>query len=237
VKQIKYLDWDSRFFGFSIGRIELEGLCTSALESAVSEAAANNIECLYLEVPFTQPDVVNYCSENNFLLVDFKTTLSKILFCSESNTQNLTRDLKEAYYPFLKTIVNEVASQGRYVYDPNFGLQKSIMLYEKWLEKSFHKGYCDDFIVSIKNDKPVGFITVRNKEGVPYIDLLGVLESCRGEKIGTALILEAENRLIKSGYKNVKVVTQGHSAKTLRFYQNACFKTENVNVFYHKWLL
>lgn len=238
---IKYLDWDSSFFGFNIGRINIDSgqLRPKTLDEAIAKACACNVKCLYLEIPFSDPEVLAYCSEKGFLLVDFKTTLNKILINREEGGvrhSNITYELKDEYYSFLKKIVEQISRKSRYAYDPGFGQERSFQLYEEWLKKSFCKKYCDDFIVCIKDQKPVGFLTLKNKNGQAFIDLLGVLNNYRRKGIGGSLIKEAERKLLKAEHKTVKVVTQGHNISALRTYQNENFKIEAINIFYHKWI-
>lgn len=237
---IKYLDWDSQFFGFNIGRIDIDinQLCSKTLDKALAEARANNMKCLYLEIPFGHPDILAHCSENRFSLVDFKTTLFKILSGGERElgASNITYKLKDKYYPYLKDIVEQISKKSRYAYDPKFDRQMSRQLYEEWLRKSFYEKYCDDFIIYIEDQKPAGFLTLTIKNEHPFIDLLGVLDDHRGKGIGGCLIKEAERKLLEAGYKILKVVTQGHNIGALRTYQSRNFKIEGINIYYHKWI-
>jgi ribosomal protein S18 acetylase RimI-like enzyme len=237
---VEYLEWDSQFFGFNIGRINLKKdyLTPKALDIALLEARNNHLKCLYLEIAFGLPEVVAYCSENKFSLVDLKTTLSKTLFIKKNKfrSENVTHTIKDDYYPFLKEIVGEISRQSRYFYDPKFGIQNCLRLYEEWLRKSIYEKFCNDMIIYLEDQKPVGFITVRVKRGIPFIDLLGVSNGTQKKGIGICLIDEVERSMYKSGYKALKVITQGHNIKALRLYQRKKFKIESVNIFYHKWL-
>jgi len=237
---VEYLEWDSQFFGFNIGRIDLkkDHLTPEALDSALLEARNNHLKCLYLEIPFGLPEVVAYCSENEFYLVDLKTTLSKTLSIKKNKfrSKNITYKIKDEYYPFFKIIIGEISRQSRYFYDPKFGTKNCLRLYEEWLRKSIYEKFCNDIIIYIKDKKPAGFITVRIKSGIPFIDLLGVSNEIQKKGIGACLIDEVERSMSKSGHKVLKVVTQGHNVRALRLYQRKKFKIESVNIFYHKWL-
>ena len=182
--------------------------------------------------------MLSYCSEKKFCLVDFKTTLSKTISShkKESIIDPITGKKKDEYYPLLKKIVMQISRQSRYAKDPKFGIKNSLKLYKEWLRKSFYEKFCNDFIIYIDHQKPVGFITLKIIKGIPFIDLLGVSNDARGKGIGGILIENAERRLFEAGYKVLKVITQGHNIKALRAYQSKNFKIENVNIFYHKWL-
>lgn len=237
---VEYLDWDSRFFGISIGRtrIAINQLQPKALDKAIDEARANDIKCLYVEIPFGIPEVLAYCSENGFFLVDIKTTLGKKIDIKDTraNSINITYKLRDEYYPSLTEIVKQISVHSRFSYDLKFGREKSRLLYEEWLRVSFYKKYCDYFIVYVKDEKPAGLITIKIKNGHPFIDLLGVLDEERGKGIGQCLINEAQRKLSEVCYNTVKVVTQGHNIGALRTYQGMNFRIENINIFYHKWI-
>lgn len=238
----QYLDWDSKFFGFNIGRINMDKnhLHPNFLDKSISEARARNIRCLYLEIPFGIPEVLDYCSRNRFSMVDFKTTLSKSLSNKEGKlglcSKNITYEIKDEYYPFLVKIAEKISMQSRYAYDLNFGKKRSRHLYIEWLRKSFYEQFCYDFIIYIKDHKPIGFITLRIKNDIPFIDLLGISEDHWRNGIGKTLIVSAERRLLNAGLEKIKVITQGHNIGALRLYQSQKFKIDSVNVFYHIWI-
>ncbi|GBE17355.1 TDP-fucosamine acetyltransferase [bacterium BMS3Abin15] len=240
MESVEYLDWDSKFFGFKIGRIciDTEQLRSGSLDKAVEEARANKINCLYAELPFGSPELLSYCSENKFLLVDLKTRLGKKLDnkVTRLSSSNITYKLENKYYPFLIKIAKQISIQSRFTHDLKFGREKSCKLYEEWLRKAFYEQYCDDLILYVKDDKPAGFITLRIKEGHPFIDLLGVSNEQRGKKIGTCLIKAAERKLSIAGYNTLKVVTQGHNISALSTYQSMNFRIEDMNIYYHKWI-
>lgn len=237
---VEYMKWDSDFFGFKIGRARLENnlIQPGILDRAIDEARAYDIRCLYVELPFDIPEMLAYCSERKFLLVSLKTTLGKKLMhdVRNSKSENITCKLENNFYPHLLRIVKQVSTASRFSFDLKFGKEKSSLLYEEWLRKSFYEKYCDDFLVYVKNDMPAGFLTIKTREGQPYIDLLGVLKEQRGKGIGKCLIYNAERKLSQSNYNTLKVVTQAHNISALRTYQSMNFRIESMNMFYHKWI-
>jgi dTDP-4-amino-4,6-dideoxy-D-galactose acyltransferase len=237
---VEYLDWDSKFFGFKIGRIHIENSSVQPkiLDRAIDEARALDIKCLYVELPFGLPEVLAYCSENSFLLVSIRTILSKKLDCGthKINSKNITYKVDNIFYPYLIKIVKQISAVSRFNCDLKFGREKISLLYEEWLRKSCYEKYCDDLIIYVNNNEPAGFITIRIKDGHPYIDLIGVSNEQRKKGIGKCLIHDAERRLSKSGYKTLKVVTQGHNISALRTYQSMNFNIESLNMLYHKWI-
>lgn len=239
-KLVECLGWDSNFFGFTIGRIHIENgpIQPLILDRAIDEARAHDIKCLYVELPFGIPEILAYCSENNFLLTSIKITLGKKIGhkTKKSKSKNITYELKNNFYPYLEEIVRQISKVSRFNCDLKFEKKKITLLYEEWLRKSCYENFCDDIIINVENDKPSGFLTIKIKDGHPYIDLLGVSNEQRKKGIGKRLINDAERKLSIAGYKTLKVVTQGHNTNALRTYQSMNFSIESINMFYHKWL-
>jgi GNAT superfamily N-acetyltransferase len=234
------LPWDTDFLGHSIGRLVVseEQVGLQDLDKALEQARMSHIECLYVEISFSQLKLLEYCSSNQFLLVDFKTTLSKPIDPVKPQVQNNRICYKpfEHYFVDLIPIVDLLSRKSRFSLDPHFGYAKSQELYREWFRKSFYEGYCQHFLTYLRDDRPVGFATLKTKERVGFIDLLGVSESEQGKGIGSALIQSVEQQAASMGFSVVKIVTQGHNIAALRTYQRAGYMTDSVSVFYHKWL-
>jgi ribosomal protein S18 acetylase RimI-like enzyme len=237
---VRILEWDSRFFHTPIGRIEISAssLSPDAITAALREAKGLKLACLYFQVPFTSPEITAFCSRQNFLLVDFKTVLSKPLddraFPEEAGDGIVSPE--ETHYPVLEKIVESLARTSRFRFDPHFGEEGANRLYRTWLRKSFSEGFSSDFLVAHRDGRPEGFLTLRPRDGVPHIDLLGVAEEARGRGVGGRLIRCAESRLRAQGAGRVDVITQGHNIDALRVYQKSGFLIASSDIFFHIWL-
>lgn len=236
---VKFLDWDSNFFGINVGVVKIaqNKLGREFLDRALLEARAKKINCLYLEIPSPSGEILDYCTENKFTLADFRVILSKELSKKKKIISDmLTYKLQDEDYPYLKKIADLISRYSRFANDSRFGLKWSRKLYQEWLKKSFYGKFCDDFIIYKIDKKPVGFITLRFKDSVHFIDLIGVAGNKQKRGIGGILIDDAERRLFEQGQRLLKVATPGTNIKALRLYQNKDFKIEKTNFFYHKWL-
>lgn len=238
--RIRLLDWDSRFFGASIGRIDIpeDLLSPGTIEAALREAEDLRIACLYLQVPFLSPEVTDFCARPDFLLVDVKTVLSQTLLTGTVPEESIGAMVppEESHIPVLEEIVDSVSRSSRFRFDPHFGEAGAARLYRTWLRNSLAGGFVSDFLVAMREGRPEGFITLRTKDGAPHIDLLGVAGEARGRKVGSRLIRAAANRLRAGGSMRLDVVTQGHNIPALRTYQSAGFRIVSSRLFYHVWI-
>lgn len=238
--EVRLLDWDSRFFGVPIGRIDIvpENLNPGALAAALRSAENLKLACLYLQAPFVSPDVTAFCARPDFLLVDIKTVLSKIPTpeTSPEEPEYAIVPPEEAHHPVLEDIAETISRTSRFCFDPHFGRAGAARLYRTWLQNSLSGGFASHFLVAVRDGRPEGFITLRTKDGAPHIDLLGVAGEARGRGVGGRLIRAAEARVEAGGGDRLDVVTQGHNVAALRTYQAAGFRIVSSNLFYHVWI-
>ncbi|MBN1913986.1 MAG: GNAT family N-acetyltransferase [Candidatus Omnitrophica bacterium] len=231
--------WDSGFFRRKIASIENseKPLGIKAMRRLLDSAGRKKFECLYLQLPYDCPDLSRYFPKAGFVLADIRLVLVKKLRGCDHLPDGCLRRLKEgSYYPFLKTIARGLSSFSRFANDPGFGIMQARRLYEEWLRKSFYGKFCDDFLIYLKKRRPAGFITIRIKKGVPFIDLLGVGEEARGRGAGSALVEGVECKLYRQKYRILKVVTQARNYQAVGFYLKNGFSLEKVSFFYHIWL-
>jgi dTDP-4-amino-4,6-dideoxy-D-galactose acyltransferase len=238
--EVRLLDWDSRFFGIPIGRVDFppDRLNPGAIASALRAAENMKLACLYLQMPFVSPEVTAFCARPDFLLVDIKTVLSKRP-ASEAPPEEPGWSVvtpEEAHHPVLEDITEAVSQTSRFRFDPRFGMAGAARLYRTWLRNSLEGGFVSDFLVAAKDGRAEGFITLRTKDGAPHIDLLGVAGEARGRGVGGRLIRAAEARVKTRGGDRLNVVTQGHNIAALRTYQAAGFRIVSQNLFYHVWV-
>jgi len=238
--EVHRLDWDSRFFGISIGRVDFppDRLNPGAIAYALRSAESMNLACLYLQMPFVSPEVTAFCARPDFLLVDIKTVLSK-----NPAPEALPEEPgwavippEEAHHPVLEDITEAVSQTSRFRFDPRFGLAGAARLYRTWLRNSLEGGFVSDFLVAAKHGRAEGFITLRTKDGAPHIDLLGVADEARGRGVGGRLIRAAEARVKAQGGDRLDVVTQGHNIDAPNTYQAAGFRIVSPTLFYHVWV-
>ncbi len=235
MKKFKHLPWDSDFFGFDIGVFNDidDNISSEELIEISDEAGKSNIKCLYLQLPFDTSRRLNLPA--NFKVYDIKTTLDLSL-AAEFTTANIfhsrpeQRDLKD-----LMLIAEILAAKSRYSKDPGFGMEKAEKLYKEWVSKSFLGDFAEGSWYTTDNTGVTGLITVRNKNDVPYIDLIGVAPNSRGSGLSAALLNKAAAVSKENGFSHLRVITQGDNIEALRFYEKNSFRIREIGMFYHVW--
>lgn len=238
---LRYLEWDSRFFGVKIGELDTHHrhVTTGDLERALVDAREQALRCFYVEVAAFDPEVMGWCAEHGSRLADYRVVLSKPLRTVDQEPTGSVRCMARrlaADYDTLRSIALEISVQSRFAHDPGFGARQATRLYDEWIRKSFHEGWCDELLVAVDGSRPLGFLTIRRKDGVPYIDLVGVARESSGRGIGGALVREAERQCLAKGERHMKVVTQGHNVPAMRLYEGQGFRVERTAALFHHWV-
>lgn len=238
----EYLDWDSRFFGCRIGRLDSRAISGPGdLAAAAEWGTRESIDCVYLLVDSDRHDVIRAAEEQGCRLVDVRVTLQFAL----SNAPDpralplggRVRPARQEDSSALAAIARYSHRDSRFFADPCFPDARCEDLYDEWIRASV-RGYADAVMVAEFGGVPVGYITLHrnSSSGEGSIGLVAVAEEHRGRKLGAALLSAALSWFQSAGAPLVTVVTQGSNVSAQRLYQRSGFLTHSVAFWYHWWL-
>jgi dTDP-4-amino-4,6-dideoxy-D-galactose acyltransferase len=228
---IHSLDWDSSFFGYSVGRVDIGDEKKFDFEAFQSESKNFKLIYVYSKNTLFYP---------NFKLVDKKVLLSQIChdFLNENIVFTESFDLKVHNIVELKKLALESGLYSRFKIDENFKSGEFESLYMRWIENAVNDELTFDIIVALKNNSIVGFATLNRKNDfLADIGLVAVSESVRGSGIGKQIIQECIIRSKKAGYGEIQVVTQLDNLAAMNLYKKTNFKIKEINNIYHLWNL
>lgn len=238
--KIKYLEWDSNFFGYKVGLINNNfNSPIKGLEKILNKAKINQYKLIYLKngksISFLNLNLKDY----KILLADTKVTYSQVV--DRNLLTNISPQVKVYSESFPNDELISLALQSgvhsRFAIDPNFKNQEFETLYKLWIEKSVTKEIAKEVWVSSNEEGLItGFITLGLKNGVPDIGLLAVDTKERGRSIGKTLIQTALTRVAEWGSKKIQVVTQKDNLNACQFYERRGFSVEKIEYIYHIWL-
>ncbi|MCU0481339.1 MAG: GNAT family N-acetyltransferase [Anaerolineae bacterium] len=232
----EFLEWDTRFFGYRIGRANIHQADQTQMEAILNWCDDHQIDCLYFLSHGDHPLTARLLAQNQFQLVDIRTTLSHDKLASWTRfTPELTiRPHQESDIPRLKKIASQSYRDSRFYFDTHFSEAICDQLYETWIEKSCY-GYADMVQVCEIDGQPVGFVTCLVKESVGNIGLVGVDSAMRGKGIGYQVLMASLNWFANQPIQTIEVVTQGRNIGAQRLYQRCGFMTKSVHLWYHLW--
>jgi dTDP-4-amino-4,6-dideoxy-D-galactose acyltransferase len=233
----EYLDWDSAFFGFRIGRAKAAHLTDKSVTEILAWCHHNLIDCLYFLADSASAETTTVAEKNNFQFVDVRVSLE----CSITSeapadpTESKVRAVSERDISLLQNIARISHRDSRFYYDVNFPESLCNALYETWIEKSCH-GWADYVLVGEHEGKPASYLTCHHTgTQTGQIGLLGVGEAAQGKGLGTALVKQALRWFKERGVTRIAVTTQGRNVRGQRLYQKCGFLTSEVQLWYHRW--
>jgi dTDP-4-amino-4,6-dideoxy-D-galactose acyltransferase len=229
------LDWDSAFFGKRIGRLLGDRLDDARAEAALAWCAREKIDCLYFLAAADDAPTVRSAERHGFSLVDLRVTLDIKLQANMQAERQAVREHNAGDRAALRAIARASYRDSRFYFDPNFSDDDCDRLYETWIERSCD-GWADAVLVSEHDGEVAGYITCHlDTPGEGHIGLLGVGARAQGHGVGGRLIAGALGWFGERAVQRVTVVTQGRNVRAQRAYQHQGFRTERLQLWYHRW--
>lgn len=215
---IQYLEWDSKFFGFRIGKLDL------SLDSLNFPKDSE----------FQDYDLVYIFSDHPLKisapLVDTKLIFKKVTSNHTVDERICTFDPILHSYKELLDLTYLSGHDSRFLKDSFFGEDAFKNLYKRWIDISI-KEVEINVLIYYENNRILGFVTFKNIEPNPSIGLIAVDPIAQGKGIGVKLMHAVESVLGPN--KHLVVRTQDTNKNACEFYQKLCFKIEHKQYIYH----
>jgi len=246
-----YLPWDSQFFGLRIGQVTSGKLSANLLFDILVWCDQNQITCLYFLADADHPPTHRLAEQAGFKLVDIRLTLQHTLVANPEAAPDQTtpapqveaaiRPARLDDLPILEDLASENLRSTRFYADLCFSRQACRHLYQTWIRNDV-EGDADLVLVLEGASGVVGFLTCHLSKMSPHgphgsIGLVAVDSHNRGRGAGSALVQAALSWFARQGAEQVEVVTQGRNVPALRLYERCGFRTQSVQLWYHKWFV
>ena len=225
------LEWDSAFFGFAIGRVQVP--TPEELAPSVMQADADGIRCLYLLCPAGDDQLLITALAAGFLPYDIRLELDRELGAADALPAEVRR-ATEGDREALDLIARERFENTRFFADPHFPRSRCRDLYSEWLNRGLTT---PPDRVTLTTTDAGGFIICRaeprSARGV--IELVAVAAGRGGAGTGGLLVDAALTWFAGHGLKSSLVVTQGSNLAGQRLYQRHGFRSREVGHWLHRW--
>ncbi len=229
------LDWDSKFFGLRIGRLNAEELTPEAWAEAVDWMDRESLDCLYFLADPNAASSADLAHEVGLRFVDIRVTFERRLPGEAVAMPAGIRCFTPADVEPLAEIAAVSHRDSRFYFDPRFDRGRCDDLYRTWVENSC-AGYADEVLVAEVDGRPVGYLTCHaNDDGSGQIGLVAVGESAQGRGLGQALVQGHLSWCQQKGKERAVVVTQGRNVPAMRLYEKSGYRTRSVRLWYHYW--
>ena len=219
MQDIKTLVWDSGFFGYTIGRIDINDCVFEPIPDSVNE-----FDLIYLF------SAVKQQLEDIIVPIDVKVNYIKHI----SQTSTMPPNIEEYKGELNEELVNLAILSGRYSRfkkDPFLGIRFE-MLYTLWIQKSISGILADKVLIYKKDDDILGFITLKLVPGYVQVGLIAVHDHHMGKGIGSSLL-----QAISAVYPNKKIIvsTQQENKEANALYKKNGFLIGTKQYIYHLW--
>ncbi len=231
-KSIKKLIWDTKFFGFNVGKASVEK--NNDVKDVLLEFEKSPYKLLYLYTK-KKIDTNKIYNKIELLLADEKTT-----FLKDVNTKITKQPLIEKYLSSQVTddlydLAVQSGVYSRFKIDSKITPVKFEQLYKLWIEKIASKQN-DEEIFVYKNEKNIlGFLALGSKNYRADLIMGAVDSNVRGKGVGLQLFLEAERVANIKGFKKIQIVTQGINQPACNLYKKIGYQISNIDYVYHVW--
>ena len=233
----RILTWDSDFFGVRVARVLPTQLDAGEMMQVLEWCNAQGVQLLYLLVDADATPTVRLAEDHRFRFVDIR-----VLYTYAIQRQPLpppqpnVRMMQTEDAPRLQQIARESFQDGRFYHDPHLTRDQADAFYETWVVNSFH-GYADAVLVAEVDGRAQGMVTchVDTEARVGHIGLIGIHHSARGQGLGRQLTWASVRYFAERDAQAAHVVTQGRNIPAQRLYQSCGFRTQSVQLWYHRW--
>ena len=134
----------------------------------------------------------------------------------------------------LDVLADVIGATSRYYKDAHIAQDKAHAVYVTWLNNSIFNGYALDSILAFQGERLVGIHTVKVKNGVGMIDLIGVAPDLQNAGVGRALLNTGLDVMREHGASTVEVTTENENVPGSRFYQKHGFKLISMMLVWHR---
>ncbi len=229
------LDWDTRFFGFPVARLEAQELAPAELSDCLEWARERGVRCIY--VLREQDDTISAAalSAIGSQSIDERSTYTAVLRADVPHPSAGIRIAQALDVPRLKEIAAVAYTDARFFVDTRFDPERSAALYMTWIERSVHGG-ADLVLVEGPLGAPRASASVHFLPDRAQIGLVSVAPEARGQGLARALLLGLMEATIQRGLTRMDVVTQGRNLAARKLYESLGFHLTRVQCWHHLWL-
>lgn len=250
---VERLDWDSRTFGFAIGKLvhragsDSDSSC-AGWQEALAAARLDRLQLVYGDA---DPEVL----PEPALLDEFggSRVADAVLYAGDVTELARGGDAANGGVTPLISSVEELppdapcdadlmrlsfaaGAHSRFCVDPRFPRAGFERLYRTWIERSVRREIADKVFVWRGDGRIRGLVTTDVRAGTGRIGLLAVDESIRGRGVGGGLVRAAARWMAEIGATRCEVGTQRGNGAACAFYERVGFNAASVRATYHFWL-
>ena len=235
---IRYLQWDSDFFGLPVASLDGGHLHAETLKVVFEWCRKEKIRCLYFLADGTDSQTLQSAYNKGFQFIDVRVVMEydlRNVLHTEAPSLEIKPVTQKVQLNDILAFARKSHTDSRFFKDLNFDRIKCEKLYEEWIDRDFEKGNVLGFFPD-DGENIKGYITfTMESSDVARIGLIALEDQFRGQEVGAELlnITIAMSKKLKT--KKLIVVTQATNTSALRLYEKAGFRISDTKIWFHKW--
>ncbi len=234
--KIERLNWDTEFFGYQIGKVEMLDFRIEHYEEWMKCVNKSEMKLIYI-YPMDQI--------SKYTLMTYKIPLVTTHIIFEKNSISYFKNFNniESYYDTVEDYeeIEKLAilsgQYSRFRVDSKFTNHEFFRLYKEWIKNSISKEIASDVIVYKKDENIKGFVSYKiNSSSDLVVGLIAVDPSEQGKGIGRILMHSVENIAFQKSVKNIFVSTQLENKQAMALYFSCGYIIKKYQEIYHLWV-
>ncbi len=237
---IHMLGWDSRFFGFPIGRIYADNLTVEQLRRVLEHPGKVKPQFVELFCDISDYESIFSCEILGFHLADIRILFKKnpqVSAAKGSFTEGLCfKKADNVDIDQLKKISKGLFENSRYYRYRKFDRKRIDLLFQTWIEKAVLGEFDDECYCIFDDTEILAFCSLKYNGNAASIGLFGVNPGHKKRGLGNMLLSYVFHLLFNRGITGVTCITQGRNSGALRLYQENGFTAAEITLSYYRWL-
>lgn len=229
---VRFLQWDSDFFGLRIGRADLQTKADAVELQLRHEKLKRQYDLLYV----FDCNVIGF-EANGAQLVD-----EKILYSKPCEPRKQYREISffQGASPSedLYRLALVSGCYSRFKLDERLPNGSYERLYGRWIENACPKEGTNKRILLYSDECDIarGMIAVDYQGETGHIGLVAVDTNVQHQGVGCKMMSTLDSCLFEYGVKTIEVPTQKANTKACHWYEKNGFIIQSITPVYHWWL-
>ena len=235
------LDWDSRFFGFGVGRLVAAPVSAADVNETCRRADGATVRLLYAACHPANEAARTALAQAGGVLVDMKRTYTIDFPAAGQDTtaaepvSRLPAQPSACQRRQLRALAWQAAEYSRFKRDQRMPAGAWRRMYSLWIANSLNGQIADRVMSADHGDVVAGMVTVALRGPCASIGLLAVQHRQRGRGLGRRLVHAAFDQARDAGLRRLSVVTQGDNPSACRTYEACGMALAEEQCIFHLW--
>lgn len=234
---IELLNWDSEFFNLKIGKVNITEDNEFDWYRFKETADSEKYDLIYV-FKYKKMFPLEIILKAELDLVDIQLTMSRSYNKADylNIPYDFRTDLNEKEKNECYTIAEETSIVSRFYKEKNIGVEKTKVLYRKWIDNALNKSFADGLlIIKNENNQITGIHIIKTELKTGKCSLIGVSSSGKGKGVGTKLWQQAFSYWANnSNIEKCIVPFSLYNSESFNFHLRMGFnKVEETKYIYH----